>query len=270
MNGVVIREDELLSRHTAWRTGGPCGAYVLVHRRDALETTLAMCREKYGAITVLGAGTRSIVRDAGLAGAVVRLGSDFADIVRTGATWNVGGATPVPVLISDAQLAGMAGAEALVGVPGSVGASVLLDEGWDALVGSVRVIARGKERDISLAEARAMRSTVVLSVRLLFVPETAAKVATSTAKARRTTRTLASSWYERPKRGPLREVLDRASLGGVRLRAAAIPAMAPELLTNLGGASARDLWLLHHSAMERVIRETGVELVPRVSFLGRA
>lgn len=270
MIGVVIREDEPLARHTAWRTGGPCGAYVIVHRRDALEGALAMCREKYGALTVLGAGTRSIVRDAGLAGAVVRLGSDFADIVRTGATWNVGGAVPVPMLVSDAERAGMAGAESLASVPGSVGASVLLDEGWDALVGSVRVLVRGKERDVSLAEARAMRSTVVISARLLFVPEAVAGVTKATSRARRTARILPSSWYERPKRAPLREVLDRASLGGVRLRAAAIPAVAPELLTNLGGASARDLWLLHHSAIERVIRETGVELVPRVSFLGRA
>ena len=54
----------------------------------------------------------------------------------------------------------------------------------------------------------------------------------------------------------------------MRLRQVAIPELAPELLVNLGEGTAADLSLLHRSAIERVSRVHGIELVSRIKWTG--
>src|SRR5690606_8547817 len=66
IEGLVVREGERLARHTAWRTGGPCDAFLLVNRREALPAALELCRARGWSRTVLGAGTRTVVRDGGV------------------------------------------------------------------------------------------------------------------------------------------------------------------------------------------------------------
>jgi UDP-N-acetylmuramate dehydrogenase len=255
------REDERLARHTAWRTGGPCGAFVVVHRRESLSEVMNEGRERYGNVHVLGAGTRTLARDGGTAAAVVRLGTDFARIERTGATLRVGAAVPVPALVAACRGWDLAGVEQQDAI-GSVGASVLLDSGWDA-IGTVSLLVRGREREVPVAEARGAKNPVITGVTLHLVPDGAEAI------ARRTTAPRPAVW-KAPRRASLRDLLDHAHLPGVRLRDVHIPSVAPELLVNAGCAPARDLVLLHTAATERVARETGVDLRPNLHFLGRA
>lgn len=261
MTGVSWRSDEPLARHTAWRTGGVCGAFVVVHRRDALADALATARERHGTVHLLGAGTRTLARDGGTAAAVVRLGTDFARIEREGATLRVGAAVPLPALLAACASLGLAGVEGLDAV-GSVGASVLLDSGWTAL-GSVRMLVRGRERDVPADDARGAKNPVITGVVLHLVPDEPEAIARRTAVVR-------PAMWKSPKREGLRDLLDQAHLGGVRLRDVHIPAVAPELLVNAGSAPSRDLLLLHACAGERVARDTGVDLRPNLHFLGRA
>ena len=261
MIGVSWRDDEPLARHTAWRTGGLCGAFVVVHRREALAEALAAARDLHGNVHLLGAGTRTLARDGGTAAAVLRLGTDFARIEREGATLRVGAAVPLPALVAACTALGLAGVEGL-GSVGSVGASVLLDSGWSA-AGAVRMLVRGKERDVSPEDARAAKNAVVTGVVLHLVPDDPAAIAARTAVRQ-------PAMWRAPKRVDLRDLLDHAQLGGVRLRDVHIPTVAPELLVNSGSAPSRDLLLLHAAAMERVARDTGVDLRPNLHFLGRA
>jgi UDP-N-acetylmuramate dehydrogenase len=280
-DGVVVRYDEPLSRHVAWRTGGPCEVWLVVHRAEALLATLAACRAAGLALTILGAGTRTLVRDGGLAGAVVRLGTGFATARCEGERWDVGAAVPLPALVATAAAAGASGIEDLAAIPGTFGASLALDAGpgagWAGIVRSVRFVTRGRAREGTFADLRAAgpRALVLGASLRLSADHSSAVLARVRARragavALRAAWTPASSWYTAPARASLREVLGRAGLGDVRLRAAVIPAAAPELVVNLGGATTRDLMLLHHSAMERVRRECGVELAPRLQEAGRA
>ncbi len=261
MTGVAWLADERLARHTAWRTGGACGAFVVVHRREALADALTAAREQHGNVHLLGAGTRTLARDGGTSAAVVRLGTDFARIEREGATLRVGAAVPVPALLAACAAFGLAGVEGIEAV-GSVGASVLLDGGWLA-AGAVRMLVRGKERDVALEEARAVKNPIVTGVVLHLVPDAPDAIAARTGARR-------PAMWKAPKRVSLRDLLDHSHLGGVRLRDVHIPAVAPEVLVNAGSAPSRDLLLLHACAMERVARETGVDLRPNLHFLGRA
>ena len=257
--GVVWREAEPLARHTPRRIGGACDLWVVVHDPAALDDVVAAVRARGGTRTVLGAGTRVLVRDGGLAGTVLRLGDGFAGIEDDGDGAWVGGACPL------ARVGVWAGAGALRGLvrqPGTLGASVRLDPGWGPWIDAVRIHHRGGLREVDLEAARAAGTAIVVGAR---VRRTAAR---SGARAPGATRPW--SVFEEVPRRDVAEVLRQASLGGTRLREVCLPAADPTALANLGGGTARDVDLLLRSVVDRVQRERGIELSTRPAWLGRA
>jgi UDP-N-acetylmuramate dehydrogenase len=268
---LVIRVQEPLSRHTAWRTGGCCEAFVVVNRRESLAAVIADCRAVDWKWTLVGAGTRSVFRDGDVAGAVIRLGFGFAGFEAVDDTlWRVGAATPMPAMLARCAQAGLAGLEDFGAIPGSVGASVALDPGWEGVVESVEVLHRGQLQPSTLEEARGGKR-VITGVTVRLSPDRPDAVRRRLEKATgapRQATPLPSSWYDAPKRGSLREVFKSVRLPMVRLRGVAIPEQAPELLVNLGGGTAADLALLHRSALERVKQTRGLDLESRVVWEG--
>ncbi|MFT4625231.1 MAG: UDP-N-acetylenolpyruvoylglucosamine reductase [Myxococcota bacterium] len=263
---AAVRPDEPLSAHTALRTGGQCGVWVVAHNVGALVEVVADCRSVSWPIRMLGAGTRVVARDGAHRGAVVRLGTGFSTIdIEDG--WVVGGAVPVPALVAAAEQAGLGGLTELANVPGTVAASVCFDGGWADVVQEVRVLRRGRERSIPLADLSVGRA-IVTGVRLS-LPSLDASGRRALARARgKQLPVPPGSAYASVRRGALRDVLRSAALRRVRLRGIAIPDRAPELLVNVGGGLASDLKLLQRSAIERVRKVRGLELEDRLIWIG--
>lgn len=257
--GVCAVLDATLAHHLPWRVGGRCDALITVHSRDALGPAQAWCRDRGWQRTLIGSGSRTLVRDGGLAGAVMRLGAGFSFVHPTERGVRVGAATPLAVLPT---LSGAPAAwQGLRFAPGSVGASIALDPGWEGWVRAVSVVLRGKERWEDFAAVRARGEGVwVVEVELAFAPE---------GEGRAPGPVGASSWYQPPKNDEVTALIRQAALADTRLRQVAIPESAPELLVNLGGGTARDLSMLHKSAIERVHREIGVQLEDRMNWIGR-
>ncbi len=261
--GVVVRPQEPLSRHLPLRTGGPCRAWLVVHQPDDLGGALAACKQRGWKWRVLGAGTRTVGRDGPCASAMVRLGTGFGRIDRRAdGTWLVGAAVPAPALLSALGTVGVVPPSGLGAVAGSVGASVLLDDtvGWEQSVVRVELLRRGRRVWATLAEARGARRVVVLAVEL--APDG---------------RTVPVDVTVRPRSGrfsagprEVRRSLRRVGLPSTRLRGIHIPEVAPEMLVNLGGGTARDLQLLHRSVLERVARLRGLTLESQMQWTGRA
>lgn len=268
MTTLTVRPGELLSRHTAWRTGGACDVWVVAHDVDSVAEVVSDCRAADWRLTILGAGTRSVFRDGPIAGAVLRLGTGFSSMSLEDGV--VGAATPVAALVAAAAASGRAGLEPFACGPGTVGASLLFDDGWDSIVDAVSVLRRGHPVDVPLDEARRKRP-LVLGVRLVLPSDDPVKIARRTADVWNRQRPApCSSWYDAPKKGSLRKLLASARLPMVRLRQVAIPESAPEMLVNLGEGTASDLVLLHKSALDRVSRVQGEDLKSRIRWLGSA
>jgi UDP-N-acetylenolpyruvoylglucosamine reductase len=126
----------------------------------------------------------------------------------------------------------------------------MLDDGWDVV--SVDYFSRNKQRSGTVADVRKAKG-IVTRVRLR------AGVAKGPG----------NGWFVAKKGTSIVDALERSGLVGLRLRDVTLPDVAPEMPVNLGRATARDLQLVHQCALDRVRRETGVELAPRVSWLGR-
>ena len=117
---MLDRRDVPLAPLTTLRLGGPARRLVTVYDEASL---LQVLRE--GPVTVLGGGSNVVLPDAGIDGTVVRLALHglAATTDRDHVLLTVAAGEDWDLLVSHAVGEGLAGLEALSGIPGSVGAS---------------------------------------------------------------------------------------------------------------------------------------------------
>lgn len=262
-------DDEPLARHVAIRLGGPCDAFLVAHDEAGLADAWAWCRARRWRPTLLGAGTRTIPRDGGVRGAILRLGQGFAGHeVRDAIHW-VGAARPVPALVARAMVLGHTGLERFACTAGSLGAALIHDDGWDDVVDRVQIWSRGRITDADATDVRGKKTAVVVGAMLTLQPSTPDRVTETTMRVlERAEPVPPGSWFGTPQSDELRELIRSARLPMVRLRRAAIPRESPELLVNLGGATVDDVQLLLRSMVDRVKAVRGEALAPRVRWIG--
>lgn len=272
--GAIVRLDEPMARHSPWRIGGPCDAWVVVHRRTALPAVLTALRGAGWKLTLWGTGSQQVVREGGLAGAVVQLGGDLQHVAVEGDELVVGAGAPLAVAVSMATRSGLRGLDGLAREPGTLGG--LLASGaegaWTDRVVSVDYLRRNAEKSGPLERAR-KGSNVFLSCRFQLDRAEVSEVAEAVRATVRGTRASADrapfSWWKADDGGGAERLMVRTGLSGVRLRGVEIPSGAPGMFVNLGGGTVDDLTLLQKSVTDRVKRATGVVLAPRVTWLGQ-
>jgi UDP-N-acetylmuramate dehydrogenase len=117
-----------LSKATWFKVGGK--AEVLFKPKDVDDLALFL-REIDGKmpIVILGAGSNVLVRDGGIKGCVIKLGSGFSDIQFDGTFVTVGAACLDRTFVMECAQKGLSGLEFLVGVPGSIGGAVAMNAG---------------------------------------------------------------------------------------------------------------------------------------------
>lgn len=260
---LSVRPREPLAKHTAWRTGGPCDAFVVAHDEAGVAQVLDECRAEGWKVLPIGAGTRSVAREGGVDGVVLRLGTGFLDLRFEDPDLLIaGGAWPVPALLSAAAARGLVAAQPLYAVPGSFGASVLHDD-WQVV--GARLARPGRVGQVEAARLGARTKGIVLEAGVRLEPLGADEAERRLRRALRGDPLPPSSWVGGRR---VRSELRRASLERVRLRDVAIPEEAPELMVNLGGGTAQDMQLLHQVTLDRVKRTRGVALESRIRWFG--
>lgn len=270
VSGVSMRSDESLARHTSLRVGGTCAKWVVVHDEEALAPTFSGLRSEGLKITLVGQGTRLIPRDGGMSGALVRLGTGYSNIHIEDTDIHVGAAVPVCLVALAAAKAGLSGLEAFANHGGSIGASLALDTGpeggWDAHVRQASWYARGGVRTGDIKTARKLKKPLFLGVTLTLTHRDAAAIAKSMAATWTKSRT--GLWWKPLSRGSMRNAIGRANLPGVRVRELVIPEGNPDMLVNLGGATAKELAFFERMVVDRVRRERGIDLATRMVWAG--
>jgi UDP-N-acetylmuramate dehydrogenase len=126
-----VRRSVPSGEFTTYRVGGPFAVVVLVGDDDTLEALAGVVRVVDAPLLVVGRGSNLLVADDGFAGVAVVLGDQFERIVVEAEAASVlaGGSASLPVLARRAAVAGVAGLEFYVGIPGSVGGAVRMNAG---------------------------------------------------------------------------------------------------------------------------------------------
>ncbi len=119
-----------LSNYSWFNLGGPAELLFKPKNTNQLIEFLQFIKGENLAITVLGAGSNTLIRDHGIKGAVIKLGSHFSDIkLISPDTIEVGSATLDRKISNFAKDNGVGNLEFLSCIPGSIGGGVIMNSG---------------------------------------------------------------------------------------------------------------------------------------------
>ena len=126
----IVKRDEPLAPHTWFGIGGPATYLICPRSVEELGEVVRRCRENEIPMHVLGGGANLLVDDAGVKGAVIRIGQEgFGGADRTDVGIRAGAGADMGRLVLRCVHKGLGGLEGLTGIPGTVGGCVRMNAG---------------------------------------------------------------------------------------------------------------------------------------------
>jgi UDP-N-acetylmuramate dehydrogenase len=127
---AIVQADVPLGPMTTFGVGGPAEYFIRPRSEDELRDVVTRSAKAGLEMRVLGRGSNILVRDEGVKGVVIQLGGDeFGRITIEDDLVRAGAAAPLPKVVAEAARKSLAGAECLVGIPGTVGGAVRMNAG---------------------------------------------------------------------------------------------------------------------------------------------
>jgi UDP-N-acetylmuramate dehydrogenase len=124
-----VKPGELMSRHSTFGIGGPADFYVEVKTEAQAKSLMRWTRDRNLPLFPVGQGSNLLVGDKGLRGVVVRLRGELEEAVFDGEIVTVGAGAAWPSFAKKCAERGLAGAEPMVGVPGTIGGGLMTNAG---------------------------------------------------------------------------------------------------------------------------------------------
>lgn len=158
--GCEIRDHEPLARYTSFQLGGPCPRLISCTKPDQLITVVAELHRTGCDFVLIGSGSNLLVSDAGVPLTIVRYVSPQPLIQQTQYMLDVSGSTLLDDIAAYAATQGLAGLEALNGIPGTLGGAIAGNAGAFGkqigdVVAEVTLLSRGgRVRYVDRAELR--------------------------------------------------------------------------------------------------------------------
>jgi UDP-N-acetylmuramate dehydrogenase len=279
--------NQNLAELTWFRVGGP--AQVLFMPEDENDLAYALSNLPNDVpVSVLGAGSNTIVRDGGIEGIVVRLGRGFNEVtIEDGGRVRAGTAALDLMVARAAQKVGIAGLAFLSGIPGTIGGALRMNGGAyggetkDILVEARGVDRSGKLRTYSNAEMgfayrhcgvpdEVIFTTALFQGRPGNPDEVAAEMETIKQKreASQPRNRTGGSTFKNPPGHSAWKLVDEAGCRGLRIGDAQVSELHSNFLINLGHATAADIEMLGETVRARVKENSGVALEWEIKRVG--
>ena len=122
-----ISLNEPMLKHTTFKIGGSADIFVKIETLDELKYVLEFAKKENLPVTVIGNGSNLLVQDKGIRGIVIKL--DFNKISIENSIVTVEAGVLLPKLARVVCENSLKGLEAIAGIPGSFGGSVLMNAG---------------------------------------------------------------------------------------------------------------------------------------------
>jgi UDP-N-acetylmuramate dehydrogenase len=287
-----VQPDYPLARLTTVRTGGHGEYFARVGTLEQLVALLSWSRERGHEVGVVGSGSNLLVADDGVAGLVMKLDKDLAQIERDGTRLDCGGGARRPADAARAANAGLSGIEFGVNIPGTVGGAVRMNA--NAYGGELaRVLewvdvatAEGIERrapqqlDFAYRRSNLRADEVVARASFSLAPASVESVKATLAEMRGKRKAAQpsgiktfGSTFKNPD-DPSAEgrtagqLLEAAGCRGLRVGGASFSEKHANFIENHGRATTADVLALMAEGRRRVHERFGVALEPEVQTLG--
>jgi UDP-N-acetylmuramate dehydrogenase len=287
VRGEHLRDAPLAPR-TTLRVGGPADLLARPADPGALAELLRAVRELGVPLAILGGGANTLVADAGVRGVVLRLPPDLAPEEAAGTRLVLGAGQPTSRLWIRAHALGLVGMEFIAGIPGTLGGAVAMNAG--TRIGEMKdVVSRvelatadgagfveGRALGFAYRTCRLPPGAVITRVELALregdVGESERVMQEDRARRRRTQpldRPTFGSTFRNPPGDFAGRLVEAVGLKGHRVGGATWSTLHANFVSNLGGATAKDVLTLVNLARSRVRAAFGIELETEVRLLGQ-
>ncbi len=287
----LIKPHYSLSSLTSFQVGGPAEWFLAPRTVDQLKEGVNWAKKRSVPITLLGAGSNLLISDEGLPGLVIGTrqlrGMSFDE--ESGRVV-VGAGEMMPLLAQRLARRGWRGFEWAVGIPGTVGGSVVMNAGAhqgaveDILVnvdvlnpdGSVETLTPDQlgyqYRTSNLQNGGRYVLQATFQLAMGHNPNAVQEETNYHLNKRHSTqpydRPSCGSVFRNPETHSAGWLIEQVGLKGYRIGGAQVAERHANFILNCGGATASDIFNLIHHVQSTVQRNWQLCLEPEVRILG--
>lgn len=285
---MIVLENEYLSKHTTFRTGGPAKRFVMPETPAEVAELVKSLKDSGEPFIVIGNGSNLLVSDSGYDGTVICISDKLGEIKIQGSTIYAGAGAMLSVVARAARDNGLAGFEFASGIPGSVGGAVFMNAG--AYGGEIVQVAQyvdvlmdGELRRIDAADMQfGYRHSIAMEREMIILglciklesgnsEEITAKMSELN-KKRVDKQPLeypsAGSTFKRPEGYFAGKLIQDSGLAGYRVGGAMVSPKHCGFVINYENATSTDIYTLMQDVIRTVHEKYNVTLEPEVRLVG--
>jgi len=285
--GKKILIDEKLSNYSWFNLGGP--ADLFFKPGNIKDIIFFFEKLKPQMFTIIGAGSNTLIRDGGIKGVTIKLGSAFSyTSLETENIIDIGGATPDKKVADFAMENSLTGLEFLACIPGTIGGAVRMNTGCygddiSKILHSIKVInIQGQIKEIAAADihfsyrgANLEENLLVTSVKLIGKRslknkiEEKQKIMVQKKKNSQPGQTkTCGSTFKNPKNRKAWELIKESGCENLKVGNAKVSEKHCNFLVNNGDATSKELEELINKVRDTVYQKTKINLELEIKIIG--
>lgn len=282
----IVKRAEPLAPHTWFHLGGPAEYFADPNTIDELRALVRRAREENIVVRILGGGSNILVRDEGVSGLVVRMAAPaFSDISLAGHVLSAGGGAKLGQAISTSVREGLAGLEALVGIPGTIGGALHGNAGsrggdigqWTCqatvMTRAGEIIERSREELVFAYRESSLDELVILGAKFELEkddPEELTKRMQKQWIVKKAGQPLghqsAGCIFKNPRGMSAGMLIEQAGLKNLRLGQAEVSERHANFIVAHPGATSQDVLGLIEQVRDRVMERLGIDLETEIEI----
>ena len=284
-----VLTDELMSRHTTFRIGGPADFFVTPEKKEQIGQIIELCRGRNIPYYIVGNGSNLLVGDRGYRGVIIQVFKKMNQIRAEGEKIYAQAGALLSKVAAAALEASLTGLEFASGIPGTLGGALRMNAGayggeMKQVTESAQVLTPGGEiLVIPVDELGMSYRTSVISRNDYVVLEAVLKLHRGSQeeiracmeelKEKRVSKQpleygSAGSTFKRPEGYFAGKLIEDAGLRGFRVGDAQVSEKHCGFVINRGAATAAEVVQLMDQVRMRVKEKFGVDLEPEVKRIG--
>lgn len=121
--------NELMSKHTSFKIGGPAECLVKIQTPQELKLILKLAKKENIPVTIIGNGSNILVSDDGIKGLVLKIEIDIFELDKKTSCLKVGSGIKLGFIAQKCLKNEIAGFEFASGIPGTIGGAIRMNAG---------------------------------------------------------------------------------------------------------------------------------------------
>ena len=286
-----IKTNELMSKHTSFKTGGKADYYIKAENKEEISNIIKFSKQNKIPLYIIGNGSNVLVSDEGIRGIVLKINLKGIQIEENdeGIIVTVGAGEKVMTLAQKLLQNSIAGFEELSGIPGTIGGAVKMNAGAhgremkDIVVSTTYMNEDGKIYELTNEEQEFTyrHSTffehkyIILETKLLLQKGDSKQIEEKMNEFlgwRKDKQPLeypsAGSTFKRGTDFVTAKLIDDCGLKGYTIGGAQISEKHAGFIINKGNATSKDIFELIKYTKQKVFEEFGVRIEEEIELIG--